>query len=117
MTADEADNELRQWAQWSRSGQGFRYVSSATLIYRLNRGSTVPEPSITDEWAVTIDSTVAALTLADRQQGLAVQLYYLERHNIRTLGEALGVSHNKAHLLLNNGIAWIAGCLSAAMMK
>lgn len=111
MGIDDTEKALLNWAQWSRQGLGFRYLSSATIIDRMCRGSTVPEPMIGDGMAGKVDTAVAALTLADRACGRAVQDYYLERLNLRQLGERLGVSHTQANMLLQKGISWIAGRL------
>lgn len=68
--------ELEQWGRWVRSGHGVNGYGRS--VFAGIRGSTVPEPNITDTRAAALDDAVSRLHEFDAQLWGALWYTYAE---------------------------------------
>lgn len=99
---------LTEWARWHRADKGIGYPSRAT--WERLRGSSIPEPHITDDLAVRVDGAVARLRVRCPDQAEVLTQYYLARRSLSRIARTLKQDRRAAAATLKsaeNAVDWI----------
>lgn len=105
---NETYNDLEYWGAWARSDKGIGYTSPMQVIQERELGSTVPSLRITDDRAGDIDLIVSRLkqrSTADLHR--VIELKFVGRKSLRSIGEAMKVHHSKANELLGRAVTCV----------
>lgn len=102
------NERLYDWGDWARTGR-IKLGTKGTLGQL--SGSTVASLAVPDDEAEVVDRVLARLISRDKQMGMAVKLYYLNRLNYRVIGKKMEINKDKAQRLVFSGVAWIDAAL------
>lgn len=97
---------LQDWGKWVRSG-GIASGYAAVKLVAGGGGCTVP-----DDEALAVDRAVAKLKQTEPDMGRALVNYYVRGWDFSMMGAELGISREKARVMLRSSEAWIAGRLT-----
>lgn len=101
---------LEQWGVWSRQGNG--HLAAHGVMF----GSTVPEPNITDDLALVIDSLLAHMARREPNLYRAVWNYHLGNLTDVKLAARLNVPYDTARHWRVAGERWMDGCLTGVAL-
>lgn len=106
---------LEQWGLWARTNSGsVKGYPHIDTVARL-RGSTVPEPLITDAQASLIDGLVGQLHLEHPREAASLALRHVHRLPLAKVAGELRCSRSAAHSLVRAGTMWLDGRLSVEL--
>lgn len=102
---EDTKTRLCEWGTWVRSGGQSLGYSAVKLI--ASGGGAV----VADDDALVIDRAVASLKQREPQMGKALVNYYVRGWDFSMVGLEIGVSREKARVILRSAEAWVAGRL------
>ena len=98
---------------WARQNSGrVRGYPTIEPFERL-RGSTVPEPLVTDSQAMYVDALVADLSLAYPREAEALALTHVDGLPLTKVAARLRCARTRSHELLRAATMWIEGRMAA----
>lgn len=105
---------LEEWARWAYHRRGVKLDYPGVESVARMRGSSVPEPCLTDQEGMLLDGLVSELRARYPEEGEAVALYYLvDRRHYKIAQLMRAIPRKRVSRLLNAGIMWLDGRLKA----
>lgn len=113
--AMSTEDLLVEWGLWLNSMDSpiKGYVSPSLAACRSHAGGlrSLPECTIDDDTAVTIDQAVARLKATNTEMGKGLVMYFCWRWSYRQIGNEWGVSKNQVQQVIKQAISWMDGHL------
>lgn len=101
-----AREDLAQWGLAMRPEYIPGYAKTPSSEVKLD---VLGNPlTITEDYAVYLDSVISGLKLYDEVSHLAAKLYFVNSLNYRQVGIKCGVNKNKVGALLDSAVSWVA---------
>lgn len=108
------ERALEEWARWTYHRRGLKLDYPGVESFARMRGSSVPEPCLTDQEGLLLDGLVSELRARYPEEGEAVVLYYLvDRRHYKIAGLMRGIARKRVGRLIHAGIMWLDGRLKA----
>lgn len=104
---------LEQWGRWAHTGRGLALNFPSIQPFTRLLGSSIPEPTISDDEALALDRLVCELLEDYPAEGEVVALFYLRCFSsYRSLAKHLEVTDKRVAYLMRSGLMWIDGRLT-----